>query len=1818
MFQDDKLEEHLKTSSSISTNAKILAEWNMNVSTKIKQIGNYRYRPTDANSEYKSIATYFDIDDESNSYTGATDSDITIDGGYDETFGPITFVSKRQKNNLLFSLEDCLGKFRPRSGINKVLFSGGKYLHFPNIEMASRPRYYMADRTDTFKYWTSYREESGEPRGIANKVINGKNYIDDAAPYIVYEEPIPANRIVIKMQTNTGSIDFGVFTNLNESFSDPFYGYENQTTPVDWKIQYLNDGGDWIDAIAFNAASKRYDNTNIIGSDGYVEIAYGLVVPDDYRNNFRLQERTYASLQSLPDPTNISEGTAFLIKSNDYDKGRVAVVISTVYGNDYGYFNAAYGWYLEENDSGQIANHVSVLSDISNPNNNVVFKESTGKLEYRELKYISGIRIVVDTMNKFDSTLDIIEISPRIRADISDRVKSLSITKTASDIGISGLPVGQLLASTGSIELFDYDKSFFTSNDKSVIHDYLSQNVQLKIYETVLNVDGYDYQIPIKTMYSEGFPELSNTNRSATMQLRDLFFYMESLTAPQLFLQNVSLSSAVCTILDYIGFSNYVFKRNQNESEIIIPYFYVAPDKTVAEVLSDLAISAQASIFFDEDNNLVVMSRGYMLPSEDERSTDTTLYGSVDYRSSDVYRNQKTSNELANIIDIASQDTAVFNDGNITYTSSYIQKSYSSLKQANLVDRDKNWIYKPSLLWEVSPTEKTKSINEQLNQMSDYILTAMTLNSTLTKDVPSIVSGKVINNIIDFGDSVYWIGRYNGYFYANGEVIKYDAVEYSIPGLTDTDIESSSADGYNVWISSVQEYQKYFAKIPFNGKMYPTGRVRIFTELEYYTVGDNTYIKSVKKHGRGQFGTEIVEHYAGINPYWTTNADSLRGVKMENKYLFSTKTKFELSETFTEEQLRGSATIDEYPVNVKVTLAGSKIISTAHGLKTGDTVYLETTGQLPAQLDEKYIYFVTRLNDDEFSISQTSGGSPISVSGINSGYHSFVQVLSPNALSFDTQIEISETETLFTAMPLWLDTGDYVHLTTSGSLPTGVYESVIYQVGSIDHDTQKGKLQRVFGEDIEASGTQSGIHKIHKIKFPVTIGCPDHRFVSGDNLYLEFAEPGIGESTESWDFPDGINERQVFSVSDTGLTQDTVMLLGSNGEKVYINSSPQGQFNVSLSIDGDVEDYLNKRIVVPSLENIVIGMTVESISGTGAMQQGTKISSIDIDHSTIVLNIPVTEKLLRRYTNPSNGETVINIIRLTDRPSTTFGKAGITSGQEKNTQRTGVIKNSLSNSYLEDGQVNSQQFSTQSATVQSSAFIMHGSSAITDIDGPSILSYTYKQLDKKFVHFGTRMRIVGQFHNNEIRGQQAIGAGVYYTASPKSSDQTATISGASGGIAIMVDPDTNAGYYLELAALSETNLTKYASDSIHDVIFYKIQRDADPSTTNYSNAIPVKLWGGLKGINIDTGLFADQSRLTSSQDPSVYDVAIEYKEVGSSLMFQIFINGDIIATVYDSNPIKDWKQKNNTALFIRGGSRVMFENLHALACNYAENTVSSVGTLKDSVFGVGGDIDVSSAFNKYSLPGMVQSTYLTGISTNGAPDYDIFYEEFGTIFREAAHFDIRYDKAYPALTAKIAPTFNKNKGFMISGFTAGAYGAEFLVFNITDSVLSLDATSGNYLRILGVALTQQSEHQLTVDDFYSKKSSLSDPEFIGDSLIYSPVKVKKEYQDIKFSRVSNGRKEFSLNAPYIQTQDSANDLMDWITKKVMKPRKSIGIKIFAMPTLQLGDIVNIDYTGTDGSTEIAKLSDRFVIYSIEYTRSADSGPEMVIYLSEVK
>ena len=216
--------------------------------------------------------------------------------------------------------------------------------------------------------------------------------------------------------------------------------------------------------------------------------------------------------------------------------------------------------------------------------------------------------------------------------------------------------------------------------------------------------------------------------------------------------------------------------------------------------------------------------------------------------------------------------------------------------------------------------------------------------------------------------------------------------------------------------------------------------------------------------------------------------------------------------------------------------------------------------------------------------------------------------------------------------------------------------------------------------------------------------------------------------------------------------------------------------------------------------------------------------------------------------------------------------------------------------------------------------------------------------------------------------------------------------------------------------------------------------------------------------------------------------------------------------------------------------------------------------------------------------------------------------------RECAHFNIKYDLAYPSFYSKIAKTFTTDRGYTVSKFYGGAYEAEFLVFNSADKAIVLDETTGNYLRILGITFTQNTTQTLSVDKYFNKLSNFSDPSYQGNEITSPNISLQK-YNNIKASRSKYGSREFSLESMYIQSEDAANNLMGWVIDKTMKPRRQLTINTFPMPQIQLGDIVTIDYT-MPGDIEYVDVSTRFIVQDISYSRAPD-GPNQSIKVVEI-
>ena len=1486
MFFDNDLITHLKTNNSLQVDSLIIAEWNQNDLSNIENYGNYRWRPSSASVDvFRNLAPSYDPNDDGNFYTGALESkyisEYRVDSG-----SPLAFLTDQEEMQLFYSLKDCFKPFRPRSGINKMLFFGDldiqKNKFVDSVRSGRRPRYYFCSKNDQFKYWTSYRKDSGVEVGVSSLTARGLDSdfgyeITDAAPFVVYKEQVAANRIVVKMQTNLADdIVFGVdgepvvsstIRRENSIIEDPLSDRSKSNIPKKWKIQYLDSENNWLNAVSFDETSLRSDGSDIVPWDGYVEISYGIKIPEEYRENFHFIDYISSSVQL---PANTINGEAYILLENNLDPGVLWVWNTRL--DKWETSSVEYGFSLLENDD---TKRTGLLTSLVDPEYFLRNEIAT----YRDIVFLKGLRVVVETMVSPNRTFDLIEMSPRLKADISEYVIDFEINKdiAATDYG---LPVGALVASTGQINLSNHDGAFtrlnvFNEDERtgSIISGNLRPQTKFDFYETVLNVEGYDKFVPLKTFYSENSAESHGGISNVSLTLRDAFFRFESEMATPIFLQNCTLTMAVAVLLDNIGFGNYIFKNITTANDPVIPFFFVEPDISVAEVLQRLAQSTQTAMFFDEYNNFCMMPKEYLIPDYSISDSNT----SISERLVNLY-GQKEIGSVPNIEFISGVDSKIINDGQINYTTRYIQKDLPNLEQAQINPNDRTYSYKSSILWELGDQDEARTINQPLGK-TGYALGAVTLNTSLSASVPYVENHQIRENIIDVGETGYLLPRFQGYLYANGEIIRYDAQEYEVTGVG------------TVWITNNNEYQKYFSKLSFNGKMIVTGNLRIYTEPFYQeSPGANqdglesgVLYKNgpVSSHGRGQFGTSVTSHSAGLNPYWES-IENRQSFRMNSSLLFSTT---------PTESLR-------YP-------------------------------------------------------------------------------------------------------PL----------------------------------------------------------------LPTTAG------VRGD------------------------------------------------------------------------EQARSQAVV----------------SG--------KIAS-----------------MLKRTVRAENNSSTVNQL--------------------------------------------------DAGTVQSSALVLSGSRASSQSSTPrDLITYLYKSFPSNdFKHVGTRMRIIGKTVDEKFTIPD--NATPYFTTDVNG--EASSISGGSGGLGFMVDNVTKSGYYFEIMSLSKDVVSSFSTEKSKDsvlenIIFYKIppQNVRYPhagidANGNESESIqinangrenfaqPIKLWGTLSKVLADTGMFVGMDRMMSQDNPTVYDLGIEFERLGSSVKFYLYLNNVLIATVIDNNPLPSVTTNTvfSTCLFVRGGSKCMFENLYALrnraiqSENVTAISLDNSGASSRNSLEVFGDnnISISESLRKYAISGIVQSTYLSSIGTERPPGYDMYFEEFGTILRECAYFNIKYDQAYPAIIARMIPPLNNEKSYTVSGFLPGSYGAEFLLFNSSDRGIDLSDSSANKIVITGITFTQNISNVLTVDDYLGDRANLSDP-IIIDNVIRSPQLAQKFYDNIRNSRSIYGKKSFSLNSLYVQNEDSAKDLMGWMIDKTMKSRKVITVNTFGTPHIQLGDIVKIDYDLPEG-VKFVEVDKRFIVTSMKYSRSS--------------
>lgn len=648
-------------------------------------------------------------------------------------------------------------------------------------------RVYPIYKNASYRYWNSIRkiQKNGLPKTVGTS--NGSLAITHAAPFAVYEDSFYTNKIVIKTQK--------------------YAGY-----PVSFSVDVLLDGSsNWTSVYSVS-------NNSTVLADGILEIYYN--------------------------------GTS---------------------------------WTTTES---------FVTEFIGTPSNT---------------QHIYGIRFSVTKMSNSFIPLEVIELSPRLSADITEYVMSFDKTSSLNNTSY-GIPVAGVVSTTGGIKISNVDRIFSSRNPNSILSNMLYQGTKF-IFRQV--VDGE--QIPLGTLYAIAWNEANDF--STNIELEDFFFFLKSMKAPDIVIANLSgieTSVALLMLFDNVGVTNYNFRRRSSESvkdDFVMDFFYSDRASTVTQVLEQIANSAQYAIYVDANNIIQAVTKESFSNLVDANNTNFWLVGSETWTESDDETPFLDGEYVSNIMSLSEESVQPITEATVGYTGNGIVRDAKGILKAQITKQTEdttNLTYNASLatrdlsygisqLWSIESDQGSSSQSLiALTYISDILGPSSFTGSNgipaildNAKDIPVLgvdenavirymyqnateSERKYFTILIDreFGTQFIQSGKFSGYVLIDSEIIKYHGL---IVDIFDDKSPENSGKGI---VFNQSEYSELKANLSSGSSIVCRGLV-VDLNFEVQDIenalssGDKEYL--YVSSGRGYKGTAVVAHNGETETDFITN-----------------------------------------------------------------------------------------------------------------------------------------------------------------------------------------------------------------------------------------------------------------------------------------------------------------------------------------------------------------------------------------------------------------------------------------------------------------------------------------------------------------------------------------------------------------------------------------------------------------------------------------------------------------------------------------------------------------------------------------------------------------------------------------------------------------------------------------------------------------------------------------------------------------------------------------------------------------------------------
>lgn len=337
-----------------------------------------------------------------------------------------------------------------------------------------------------------------------------------------------------------------------------------------------------------------------------------------------------------------------------------------------------------------------------------------------------GVRVVVWDTDIPNSALEVIQISPRILLDISDRIIDVNMDKIRETVELTS-PVGISTASTAVFTISNNDGFFINDNTESPLFGLIDFNIKFTVRDIVRTEQGEE-EIPQMVCFTESWD--FDSERTVTVECLDRSKILQSQNIEDCFYVNKDIRVAIADIVERAGVTNYKICYSNQDNIYRIPYLFFENEFTVWQALQELAIAEQAVVYFDESDTLIWESRDYLW--EDD-------FIDVEIRS------RADNNLLANLISYNYSHEIVANKATVFYTPTDLARRGDELVNNFLwEDAEQSVLLATPLLNQITNDSLIMLIDEEdyLNFPKEGLLLIDAEYIRYSKDMPEDFDGE--------------------------------------------------------------------------------------------------------------------------------------------------------------------------------------------------------------------------------------------------------------------------------------------------------------------------------------------------------------------------------------------------------------------------------------------------------------------------------------------------------------------------------------------------------------------------------------------------------------------------------------------------------------------------------------------------------------------------------------------------------------------------------------------------------------------------------------------------------------------------------------------------------------------------------------------------------------------------------------------------------------------------------------------------------------------------------------------------------------------